>query len=176
MIKELGFSMTYVSILSAAYAICRSLFSRPLGKYADKHSFAKMLNICFAVAMIGFAVNIFTVPSNGKVFYAVHYMLYAIGMAGINSGEINLIYERVSHEKRVYALALKNSIAGIAGFLTTLLAGMLIDKIQADGNRFLGMHVYAQQVASAISVFLLLGVIVYLNTVVKKISIVKNDD
>ena len=174
-IKELGFSMVYVSILSAAYSICRALFSRPFGKYADKHSFAKMLNICFTAAMIGFTVNIFTVPSNGKVFYAIYYMLYAIGMAGINSGGINLIYERVSREKRVCALALKNSIAGIAGFLTTLLAGTLIDKIQADGNRFLGLNVYAQQVASAISAILVLGVIVYLNTVVKKISVVKND-
>ena len=175
-IKELGFSMVYVSILSAAYAICRSLFSRPLGKYADKHSFAKMLNLCFAAAMLGFIVNIFTVPSNGKVFYAIYYMLYAIAMAGINSGGINLIYERVSREKRVCALALKNSIAGIAGFLTTLLAGTLIDRIQTDGNRFLGMNVYAQQVASAISAVLVLGVIIYLNTVVKKISVVKNDD
>ena len=174
-IKELGFSMVYVSILSAAYSICRVLFSRPLGKYADKHSFAQMLNICFGAAMIGFTVNVFTVPSNGKVFYAIYYMLYAIGMAGINSGGINLIYERVSREKRVCALALKNSIAGIAGFFTTLLAGQLIDKIQADGNRFLGLNVYAQQVASAISAILVLGVIVYLNTVVTKISGVKND-
>ena len=175
-IKELGFSMVYVSILSAGYAICRSIFSRPLGKYADKHSFAKMLNICFAAAMLAFTVNIFTVPSNGKVFYAIYYMLYAISMAGINSGGINLIYERVNREKRVCALALKNSIAGVAGFLTTLIAGTLIDKIQADGNRFLGLNVYAQQVVSAISAILILGIIVYLNTVVKKISIVKNED
>lgn len=175
-IKELGFSMAYISILSAAYAICRALFSRPLGKFADKHSFAKMLNICFAAVFIGFVVNIFTVPSNGKVFYVIYYMLYAIGMAGINSGEINLIYERVSKEKRVCALALKNSIAGIAGFVTTLISGLLIDKIQADGNTFLGLNVYAQQVVSAISAVLVIGIIIYLNTVVKKISIVKNDE
>ena len=46
-IKELGFSMTFVSILSAAYAIVRTIFSRPMGKFADKYSFARMLNICF---------------------------------------------------------------------------------------------------------------------------------
>ena len=37
-IKELGFSMTFISILTAANAIARSLASRPLGRYADKHS------------------------------------------------------------------------------------------------------------------------------------------
>lgn len=50
-IKELGFTMTFVSVLSAAYAVVRTIFSKPMGKYADKHSFAKMLNICFAVAL-----------------------------------------------------------------------------------------------------------------------------
>jgi predicted MFS family arabinose efflux permease len=48
-IKELGFTMTFVSILSAMYSIVRSLVSKPLGRYADKYSFVKMLNICFAI-------------------------------------------------------------------------------------------------------------------------------
>ena len=134
-----------------------------------------MLNICFTAALVGFAVNIFTVPSNGKVFYVIYYMLYAVGMAGINSGGINLIYERVGKEKRVCALALKNSIAGIAGFLTTLATSVLVERIQDNGNRLFGISVYAQQVTSAISVIIIALIIVYLNTVVRKMSIVKND-
>ena len=175
-IKELGFSMVFVSALSAAYSVCRALFSRPLGKYADKHSFAKMLNICFAAAFVGFFINIFTVPSNGKLFYTAYYMLYAVSFAGINSGGINLIYERVSKEKRVCALALKNSVAGVAGFLTTLVSGALVSKIQENGNTFFGLNVYAQQVTSAISAVLIIGIIIYLNTVVRKISVVKDED
>ena len=169
-IKELGFSMTLVSVMSMVYAITRSTFSRPLGRYADKHSFSKMLNICFGAAMIGFTVNIFTVPSNGKVFYMIYYILYAVGMAGINSGGINLIYEHVSPEQRVCALALKNTLAGIAGFLTTLAASRLVAYIQANGNTFLGINAYAQQVTSAISVVLVGVTILYLNTVVIKRS------
>ena len=70
-IKELGFSMTFVSILSVAYAIVRTTFSQPMGKFADKNSFASMLNICFIIMLVGFGINIFTVPENGKIFYTV---------------------------------------------------------------------------------------------------------
>ena len=100
----------------------------------------------------------------------IYYILYAVGMAGINSGGINLIYEHVSPEQRVCALALKNTLAGIAGFLTTLAASRLVAYIQANGNSFLGMQVYAQQVTSAISVVLVGLTILYLNTVVIKRS------
>lgn len=175
-IKELGFSMVFVSVLSTVHAVCRSCFSLPLGRYADRHSFAKMLNICFFVAMVGFAVQAFTVPANGKLFYTAYYLLYAVGMAGINSGSINLIYERVSVEKRVCALALKNTLAGLAGFGATLLSGMLVEHIQTNGNLFLGMPLYAQQVTSAISAAVVAGILVYLNTVVRKLPLAKDID
>ena len=88
-IGELGFTMTFVSLLSVLYAVVRTLFSRPLGKFADKRSFTQMMKICFIIAAAGFCVNAFTVPANGKVLYTIYYLLYAVGMAGINSGEIN---------------------------------------------------------------------------------------
>ena len=169
-INELGFSMTFVSILSAAYAIVRTLFSKPLGKFADKYSFANMLNICFVVILVGFVVNMFTVPANGKVFYTAYYMLNAIAMAGINSATINLIYDYVGKEKRVGALALKSTLAGFAGFFTTLAVSPLVSYIQKNGNVFLGLNVYAQQVVSAIAAILLIVLIVYLNVVVRKIE------
>jgi MFS family permease len=169
-INELGFSMTFVSILSAAYAIVRTLFSKPLGKFADKYSFANMLNICFVVILVGFVVNMFTVPANGKVFYTAYYMLNAIAMAGINSATINLIYDYVGKEKRVGALALSHTFSGFAGFFTTLAVSPLVSYIQKNGNEFLGLNVYAQQVVSAIAVILLIALIVYLNVVVRKIE------
>ncbi len=160
-IGELGFTMTFVSLLSVLYAVVRTLFSRPLGKFADKRSFTQMMKICFIIAAAGFCVNAFTVPANGKVLYTIYYLLYAVGMAGINSGEINMIYDYIGQEKRVAALALKNTLAGVAGFFATALASLLVERIQADGNMFLGMNVYAQQVMSAIGCLLTLGVLLY---------------
>lgn len=167
-IKELGFSMRFVSALSIIYAIIRSSFSRILGKYADKKSFISMLNICYIIALAGFAINIFTVPSNGKIVYTIYYILYAIALAGINSGTINLIYEEVEKSQRTGAYALQQSLSGIAGFITTTLVSLLVDKIQAEGNTFLGLTFYAQQVVSAIGAIVMIVIVIYLNTVMRK--------
>ncbi|MBR1868164.1 MAG: MFS transporter [Clostridia bacterium] len=169
-IKELGFSMTFVSILAALYAVVRSIFSTPMGKFADKYSFARMLNVCFTISLVGFCVNVFTVPENGKAFYTIYYMLSAIAMAGINSATINLIYDYVDKEKRTGALALKSAFAGFAGFFTTLAVSPLVSYIQSNGNKFLGLNAYAQQVVSAIAAIVLVSLIIYLNAVVRKIK------
>lgn len=174
-IKELGFSMTFVSLLSAGYAIVRTVFSKPMGRFADKYSFAKMLNICFIIMLVGFGINMFTVPENGKVFYTAYYMLNAVAMAGINSATINLIYDYVDKEKRIGALALKSTLAGFAGFFTTLIVSPLVEYVQSNGNTFLGLNVYAQQVVSAIAVVLLTVLILYLNLVVRKIKDKRNE-
>lgn len=168
--QELGFSMKFVSLLAAAYAVVRSLVSKPLGKFADKYSFCDMLNICFTVAAIGFLINVFTVPSNGKIVYTIYYVFYAIAMGGINSAAINLIYDYTDRERRVGALAIRGLFAGFAGFFTTLAVSPLVDYIQAQDNRFLGMDVYAQQVLSAISFLLVAVVLVYNNLVLKKVK------
>ena len=97
-------------------------------------------------------------------------MLNSIAMAGINSATINLIYDYVDKEKRIGALALKSTLAGFAGFFTTLAISPLVSYIQGKGNRFLGMNIYAQQVVSVVAVALLVVLIVYLNLVVRKIG------
>ena len=165
--------MTFVSILSAAYAIVRTIFSTPMGKFADKYSFANMLNICFITMLVGFCINIFTITENGKIFYTAYYMLNAIAMAGINSAVINLIYDYVDKEKRTGALALKSTLVGFAGFFTTLIVSPLVSYIQNNNNMFLGLNIYAQQVVSAIAVLFLIVLIVYLNLVVKKLKEIK---
>jgi Na+/melibiose symporter-like transporter len=170
-IKELGFTMTFVSVLSIVYAIVRTLFSRPLGRFADKHSFASMLNICFIIMVVGFTISVFTTPSNGKIFYTAYYVLYAVAMAGINSSVINLIYDYVDKEKRMSALALSSTFSGFAGFFATLIVSPLVTYIQNNGNTFLGISVYAQQVVSLIAVILSLLLLLYLNTVVRKLQL-----
>ena len=167
-IKELGFTMTFVSILSVLYTIFRSVASKPLGKYADKHSFSKMLNICFIIHMFAFAVNIFTVPANGMIFYTLYHILSAVAMAGINGGLANLLYGNVEESKRVGAIAVQSVISGLVGFLTTYLVGLLVEYIQGNDNTLFGIPVYAQQVVSLLGVVMVAITLLYMNTVVKE--------
>ena len=166
-IGELGFSMTFCSLLAIAYSIIRSLVSPLTGRYADKRGFTRMLFICFSIQGVALLINTFTAPSNGHVFYTAYYVLNAIAMAGINSGQINLIYDYVDEKKRTSALALSHAVSGVVGFLTTLAVTPLVSYIQKNGNRLFGIYVYAQQLLSAMGVVGITVILIYIGTVLK---------
>lgn len=168
--KELAFSAAFSSLVIMIGSLVRAVISRPIGAFGDKFSFAKMLTLCLFIEAAAYAVNLFTAPENGKALYTVHYILYCIGMAGANSAPINLVYDYVDRSQRTGALALLQTFAGFAGFLATLCLSPLVTHIQENGNRFLGMDVYAQQVMSAISLLIVLILIVYMYTVVRKLK------
>lgn len=150
-IRELGFSLRFVTILSVCGCIVRILFSKMLGSYADKHSFAQMLKPCFAVMCVGFLCAAAATPSNGRVMFILYNMCHGFAMGGINSALVNLVFERVAPEKRANALALTQSLAGITGFATTLALSPLLSFVQGNGNILFGITVYAQQIMSLIS-------------------------
>lgn len=155
-IKELGFGLKYVSVLGILYSSVRILFSFVWGAYADRRSFARMMRACMAVAALGCLINVFTVPENGKLFFTTYYVCYAIAMAGIGNAAMNVVFDYVDASKRADALAVTQVVAGICGFATTLLASPLVTYVQDNGNMFLGMHVYAQQILSLLSCVLYL--------------------
>ena len=166
---ELGFSLTFSSAVVFIGSICRVVFSVPFGKFADKKGFCSMLLVCFGIAALSYALNVFTVPFNGKILYPVYYSLHCIAMAGINSAMINLIYDYVTPEERTGALALNQSISGIAGFLSTLALSPVMRLIKQNGNAVFGIPVYAQQLFSLISFAIIVILIVYLLLVIRKL-------
>lgn len=168
--NELGFSMTFSSTVVLIGSLCRVLFSIPFGKFADKKGFRPMLVTCCSIAAAAYCLNMFTTPADGKVLYPIYYGLHCISMAGINSAMINLIYDYVQPEDRTGALALNQSVSGVAGFLATLALSPVMKSIKNKGNIVFGRTVYAQQIFSGVSLCIVSGLIVYLCTVIKKLS------
>ncbi len=136
----LGFSMTFVAILSMAHSLVRAIFSRPIGKLADKYSFKTSSLVCYVLLALSLLINVFTVPSNGKIMFALYYIVHAVAMAGINSGIINLLYEEVAPEQRMCAYAVQQSAAGVIGFLSALVAGVFVDMVAKKGGKLLGLY------------------------------------
>lgn len=165
-IKELGFSMTFISILSIAYSLVRVAASTLMGRLADRSSFSRMVLLCFGIAAAGFLVNCFTVPENGRIFYSVYYCLSAISMAGINSSLTNLVYDHVRGNDRRSALAISSALGGVFGFCATCLMSPVVAMIQRAGNRFLGIHLYPAQFVSFIALVIVLALIAYLRIIV----------
>ncbi len=168
--KELAFTATFSSVIIMAGSLVRACVSRPMGKIADKTSFCNMLILCFSIEAAAFAVNIFTAPSNGKWVYFIYYILHSIGMAGVNSATINLIYDYVDHDKRTSALAIQQTCAGLSGFFAVLLLSPVVEMIQEKGLSLFGKPIYAQQIMSLFSCIFTAAIIIYLVTVIKKLK------
>ena len=100
-VNDLGFDTSFASVIIIVGSLARAVFSRPIGMFADKFSFCKMLYICFGIEGIAFLSAMFITPANGSVMYIVYYVLYCVGCAGINSAIINLIYDYVDIEKQL---------------------------------------------------------------------------
>ena len=161
-INELGFSMTFVSVLSIAYSIVRTLCSPTMGKLADRKSFSYMSYICFIFSFFSVLICCFTVPENGKILFTIHHCLHAVSMAGINSAQANMVYDHVKGDQRQNALAITMAFSGIVGFITTCLMSPVVDIIQKNGNQVFGMSMYAQQFVSAISCVLMIVLLIYM--------------
>ena len=172
-INELGFTMTFCSVLSIAYSIVRSCFSTPMGRLADKKGFANMLSVCFSIQGMAYLAIAFAMPATGKIAYPIYYILHAIAMAGINSAQINLIYDYVDVELRTSALALSHTVSGLCGFLVTLAISPLVTHIQKKGNTVFGIPMYAQQLLSLFGVVMMVFVLIYIKFVLKRMN--KND-
>lgn len=166
----LGFSMKYIAFLGLLSAVSRIAFSRYFGKLADKYSWKKMLAICFAIAMVSFAVNIFTVPSNGKYMFAVYSCIHSVSMAGINSGLMNIIFDYVPVEDRAPALGIRTALGGVSAFLSTFLGAYIVHSVQAQNNVVFGVTIYPQQILSAISTVICGCVVLYVIFIVGKLK------
>ncbi len=174
MIRELSFSLTFISVLGIIQSIIRVLCSRAMGRYADKNSFAKMLRICFVFAFLGFLAVTVAYPTDkglhlfgynftyGKIASILHFVTHGIAMAGIDSALINLIFDYVPFDTRADSLAVTQSLSGLMGFLATFVAGLLVTYIQQNGNSLFGVMVYAQQVLNLIAAVATIGIMLFL--------------
>lgn len=169
-INELGFPLKTVSLLVIVGNTARLLVTKSLGKYADRTSFAKMMERCLLFLGAAQLCAFLAVPSNGKMMFTLYYLLHGIALGGINSSLTNLVFDYADPDKRSDTLAITQALAGCIGFLTTVIISRLVTYIQAKGNLFLGISVYAQQLCSLISLLFTIFTIIYIRNVVCKIG------
>lgn len=167
-INELAFSLKFVSILTIFSSIVRILVSKFWGRYADKKSFANMIEKCFLILAISYICVIFSVPSNGRIMFILYYAFHGCAMGGINSALTNMIFDYTSYEKRSDSLAVCQAVAGTVGFVTTLLVSPLVSHIQSSNNSIFGINIYAQQVVSIIGLLFTVIAVLYVRKYLKQ--------
>ncbi len=151
--NDLGFSMSFVAILTAIGSIVRAFASIPFGKFADKYGFKALLILCYSLFAVSLIPIVFATPENGKITFTTFRVIHDLGMAGVTSGSINIIYDNFKKSQVTCAMAIKNTISGVIGFLGSIVAGIIVAKIQSNGGVF-GLNIFAQQFLSVIGIIL----------------------
>lgn len=168
-IGELGLSLKFVSVIAMCGSISRISVSKFWGRYADKNSFAVMLEKCFFFSGLSQICVVFAFPSSyGKIMFGLYYLLHGIALGGINSALINLIFDYVPTEKRADSLAITQALSGLTGFLTTLSVSPLISLIQNNGNKIFGINIYAQQFVSVFGFLITVLAMLFVRNVSRK--------
>ena len=171
-IRELAFTVAQVQLLTTAGNLLRFFVSGSFGKYSDKRSFARGVELALIILSIGVASVIFSTPAT-RLLVIAYILLYSVSMAGLNQNLMNITYSYVDSRYFVQASALKNSIGGLCGFGASLLASRLLAFVQKNGNMLFGLHVYGQQVLAVISALLFVAAILFTHLVIDKQRVMK---
>ena len=165
--NDLLISVALIQVVNMLGAGFRIAFSKPIGKFSDKHGYAAGFQLGLAIAASAFLVNIFTAKSTWFLVI-IYTILYNTSFAGINANSYNILYSYVDNDYISEALALKNCVAGVSGFVAALVAGKLLAFVQNSGNTFMGISLLGQQLLSAVSFVLTVVVMVYIKLVLSK--------
>lgn len=171
-IKELAFTVGVVQIITACGSAARFLVSKPFGRFSDKYSFAKGIELALVLVLVAFLCLVFTTRST-RFLLIGYYVFHACCMAGLNANMNNIVYSYVDSRYFVQASAIKNSIGGLCGFLTAIFASKLLEHIQANGNTLFGIHVYGQQVLALISSVLVVIALLFTHFVIGKQKVMR---
>ena len=110
-----------------------------------------MVEKCFLVLGLSYLCVAFATPKTGIVMFVLYNLFHGIAFGGINSALTNLVFDYSPMERRASSLAVSRAIAGLVGFLTTLVTSPLVTFVQKNGNSLFGITVYAQQAGTPMS-------------------------
>lgn len=165
--SDLLLSVGTIQIINMAGAFCRMIFSKPFGRYSDRTSFSKGYGLALMLVVISNAFYAFCTPKTWWLII-VGTVLYNISLAGSNSNNFNITYSYVKMEYIVQAMAIKQSITGVIGFVAALIGGSILQGIQQNGNRIFGISIYGQQLLCTLSMIFVVGAILFNKFVIEK--------
>jgi Na+/melibiose symporter-like transporter len=163
--NDLMMSALLVQIINVSANFLRLLVSKPMGRYSDKHSFSKGFDLGLVFAAIACFANIFTTKSTW-FFIIIYTVFYNCSLSGTYANSFNMVYNYVDSKYIVHAMAIKNCIGGVLGFLASIVGGNLLSFIQSNGNTLFGIHMYGQQALSAISFVIIVVAILFVKFVI----------
>lgn len=167
-INELGFTITYVTVINLIYQLVKLASVTLFGKLSYKISYKALELIAFPIISLSYLVMTFTVPQNGMVLYIIFVVIFYVGVGAHDVADTNLLLSTVPIRQQTAALSFNAIIAGASTFVTTVAISPLVDFMQGRGNQLFGVTVYAQQILSFAACIIYLAAAICLKLMVKK--------
>jgi len=165
--NDLLMSVGTVQLINTLGHLLRFAISKPLGRFSDRTSYATGIKIALIIAAVGFGINIFTTKETWWCI-VIFTILYNMSHAGIGQNMYNITYSYVESDYIVQAMAIKSSIAGVLGFVASLISGKILSYVQINGNMLFGISMYGQQLLSIISFVFVIAAAIFTHKVVSK--------
>jgi len=171
--SDLALSVGLIQVINMVGCGFRFILSKPIGRYSDKTSFANGYCLGILFACIGFICIVFTTPKTWWLIFG-YTVFYYISLAGTNQNGLNMAYNYVPADCFIQASAIKSSVCGILGFLSSVVASKILAAVQENGNVVFGIEgIYGQQVLGLISFIIFVGTFFYIRFVVEKQEVLK---
>ncbi len=169
--EDLFITLGVVSIITSIGSAARMIVSKPFGKYSDKKSYAKGMELGYFIIAVSFVAIIFTVPNTWWLMI-VYTVLHSVGYAGVNQNTLNIAYSYIEADYISQAMAFRSAISGIVGFAGALVGARILDFVQANGNMLFGIPVYGQQVMALISFVCVMISVAIIHFVIAKTKVI----
>ena len=160
-IKELGFSMTFISTVTIVLSFLNILAVFLAGKYSIKHTYASLFIASYIFGLIGFGIIIFTTTANGYFMFTAYRIFNLLFGAAAGISATGLVFSVVEEKDRTSALAFKSIATGLFGFVAALIASPIFARMQLRGISLFGKPIFAQQALAVVSFFITLFILVY---------------
>lgn len=170
--QDLLLSVGTVQLINVSANALRCVLSSPVGKWADRTSFAHVYRMGLWFCALSFLTLMFTSRENWWLLI-VYTLLHDVAQTGIGGNANNMTYSYVPIDYFVQAQAIRSSIAGTFGFLASLAGSWILALVQKNGNMVFGYNVHGQQVLAFLSFLVLLAAIIFNKCVVAKQKIMK---
>ena len=154
-ISELGFSLSYISIMDTIVNVAWITGLIFVGKISKKLPYSFFMKLSTILYLVSFIVLAFTVPQNGKVMYLVYRIIQVVAGSSNAISVNNIIFDIVDREHQTNALSISGMIIGLISFFTTLAITPLFGYLQTNMATLFGVQLYAQQMLAIIATALL---------------------
>ncbi len=161
-INDLKLPYTFLMVIGFVFNLYRIYIMPRLGRMADKYGMGKLLRYTLLALGLNFLTVAFTMPFNAYPMTVLAAFFSSTAWAFVSIGLFGIQLDFYRSDKRMIWLTLTSSVAGLLGFLTSIVGGRLLDMFQKADLQLFGQKLYAQQLLNLFGFLIILCAAVYI--------------